>query len=161
MWITCPRPLLAAAALLTACGAPTPNRSIIALTPAPHSDAAFRDGVGVRGRIVIGETFLRSVALDSAAIQLTPVGPGQPVSGRSDSTGTFTLGAVPAGVYTITVWVPRDTVMVAKTVTARLRPVELTIPAGGGRLELVFLARFLPGSARLVTAVDLIEPPPS
>ncbi len=144
-------------AALAAC-APTPNRSIIALAPTPAADPDFREAVGVRGRVVIGETYLRATALDSATIQLTPVGAGTAITGYSDARGGFSLGAVAAGVYTITVSIPRESGVVVKTVTTRLRPIELTLPAGGGRLDLVLLVRYLPGSARLITAVDLVEP---
>jgi hypothetical protein len=158
-----PMPITRAGALLVltvsvAACAPTPNRSLIAVAPTPISDARYRDAVGVRGRIVIGETYLRATELDAATIQFTPVGAGVPVTGRSGPDGAFALGPVPAGAYTLTVGVARDTGVVEKTVTTRLRPVQLTIPPGGGRLDLTLLVRYLPGSTRSITAVDLIEP---
>jgi hypothetical protein len=157
MRITRHRALLTLAVAVAAC-APTPNRSLIAVAPSPISDAQYRDGVGIRGRIVIGETYLRSTALDAAMITFSPVGAGAAIMGRSGADGAFTLGPVPAGVYTIIVGVPRDTGVVEKTVTTRLRPVQLTIPPGGGRLDLALLVRYLPGSTRSITAVDLVEP---
>lgn len=150
---------LALTALLAGCRA-APVRTTVALTASPVADADFGDAVGVRGVIRVGQTYTGGTLLPDATIVLAPVagGSGTERRTRSDAQGRFELRGVPAGVYTIVVTIPRDTTTVTYTVTAALRPVQLSIPTHGGRVDIELLARYLPGSSRLFTAVDLISP---
>ncbi len=123
-------------------------------------DASFTEGTGIRGVILVGQTYTGGVPLADAVIVLAPVAgtEGREHQARSDAEGRFEVRGIPAGAYSISVTLPRDTSSVTRTVTAALRPVQLSIPGSGGRLDVELLARYLPGSSRLITAVDLISP---
>jgi hypothetical protein len=132
-----------------------PDRSTVDVVTTPVSDAAFSDRVGMRGNIVIGATFAGGTPLASATVRLASAS-GDVREARTDAAGRFEIGAIPAGAYEMEVAVPRDTTEVRRRVTMALQPVRFVIPSGAGRVDVQLLARYLPGSVRLIAAVDLI-----
>jgi hypothetical protein len=146
-------------AAVAACGTP-PLRTDLALAPVPVADPASPTRILLAGRIVLGETLINAGPLAGATIAVVTDTAAAPLAqATSTADGGFTLPPVAAGTYLLRVTVPREGGRdVTRTVTARLRPVRLTLPEGGGRLALELHARTLPGSARLISAVDLIAP---
>lgn len=144
---------------LVACGAP-PLRTGLVLAPRPIADPASPARVTLTGRIVLGETHINATPLTGATIAVVTDTLAAPLAEAvSTDDGHFALAPLAAGTYLLRVTVPREGGRdVTRTVTARLRPVRLALPEGGGRLTLELHARTLPGSARLISAVDLIAP---
>jgi hypothetical protein len=142
-----------------ACGGPAINRSTVVIAPTPLADPTYATAVGIRGTVRVGATYGSGGPLPGLTVVLRLPDGGEAVTqATTDSTGTFQLGPVPAGTYELAATVPRPSGPVTLWVTDRLRHVQLRIPPGGGRLEIVLLARYVAGSTRLIAAVELLEP---
>lgn len=142
------------AALATGCRGKL-DRSSTDRALTPVADAAFGSAIGLRGSIVIGATFSGGIPLAGASIALAGAS-GDTLRARSDVGGRFEIGAIPAGAYEMEVVVPRDTGSVRRRVTVGIQPVRVVIPSGTGRVDVQLLARYLPGSTRIIAAVDLV-----
>jgi hypothetical protein len=155
-----PRVLWALLAVLpVACGSPAINRSTVVIAPTPSPDAAYSTAVAIHGTVRVGATYGSGGPLPDLTLVLRLPDGGEAVAqATTDSAGRFRLGPVPSGTYELAATVPRPSGPVTLWVTDRLRHVQLRIPPGGGRLDVVLLARYLAGSTRLIAAVELLEP---